>query len=473
MIVFAKNRLLLTTLFVMVSSVTVFAQGSVEILEEFKKIEGSSVLALYKSEFKVEIDSMSNNGRFDFVVIRMLLEGDVAEAKKKVTLRCNTVDLERTYKDRPNEMLFLFPREAKTLWLDCGDGCDSKNVVTGRTLSSNTVYKVKIRYTAPKSADADKLVKVAIKYNNKDERVAYRENLENEKVNYMNISRSADSLSLRLGKSYDFFFSREGYEPIYQTYKIGDIDYIEVPKFENQIKGEVKVKSRPKGAKIFYKIKDSKYSSETDNGVTPHTLELPIGDYEIFVQHKDFYVAESQNVSVKEGKSESLMFKLKEKVYFRTFILLTGAYSPSNQWSGGVMVGMVKHAGWYVKFRSSFDFAHFNKFVATCDKNGYVNEDMIFYSGKTSKPYINATAGLTVRLGCPLTMYLGAGYGNRQVLWETSDGKWVKNNDFSYHGVAADCGLLYNTKSHVSIMAGVNTINFKYLEFEIGLGYVF
>ncbi|MCQ2360612.1 MAG: PEGA domain-containing protein [Paludibacteraceae bacterium] len=145
------KRLLLFVLFVC-SAVELSMSQSVEVVEQFKEVPNSSVIAAYSNEFASEIKEYGDaeTGDFKFVVIRMNLEGDAAEAKNKVTLNCPTQRLEKTYKEKSNQMLFLFPYEAKTIFVDCGDGCERKQLISGKQLRSNTVYETTVKYTAKK-----------------------------------------------------------------------------------------------------------------------------------------------------------------------------------------------------------------------------------------------------------------------------------------------------------------------------------
>lgn len=105
----------------------------------------------------------------------------------------------------------------------------------------------------------------------------------------------------------------------------------------------------------------------------------------------------------------------------------------------GLMIGRVKTLGWYVK-------GVYSKGESTdCDYISYPEEsDMVSYwtTGKDKRSYYVATAGILLRLGCPIHVYAGAGYANRQVAWELADGTYAKNLDYSYDGLAVDCGLM-------------------------------
>ena len=72
-----------------------------------------------------------------------------------------------------------------------------------------------------------------------------------------------------------------------------------------------------------------------------------------------------------------------------------------------------------------------------------------------------------------LGLYVGAGYGSRERYWLHPDiDSWLKYLPNSYSGISANIGLI-GSRHGLTIMAGVNTLAFKYVEAEIGLGYTF
>lgn len=104
----------------------------------------------------------------------------------------------------------------------------------------------------------------------------------------------------------------------------------------------------------------------------------------------------------------------------------------------GLMLGRVKTIGWYVKGVYSPSKS------TDCDYTAYPEEsDMISYwtTGRDKRGFMAATAGVLVRMGCPLYLYAGAGYAERKVAWELADGSYAKHTDYSYSGAAADLGV--------------------------------
>ena len=69
-------------------------------------------------------------------------------------------------------------------------------------------------------------------------------------------------------------------------------------------------------------------------------------------------------------------------------------------------------------------------------------------------------------------LYVGAGYGIRELFWEKRNGDWVKYAPTSVAGVSAGLGVI-GSIAGVTLTVGVTTIQFKCLELEFGVGYTF
>lgn len=163
-------------------------------------------------------------------------------------------------------------------------------------------------------------------------------------------------------------------------------------------------------------------------------------------------------------------FKVKALPSFNPFVLATGAISGTMDWSAGLMTGMCGVAGFYV--RGCTNFAQNKPWAYTCGMDGVVQSGLNpFYSGNKSVTNWMVTGGAMVRMYIPLYLYVGGGYGQRNLYWEMRDGGWVNNIAGTYRGFTGDIGLMGNIK-HFAISVGVSSINFKYTEFNIGLGYM-
>lgn len=165
-----------------------------------------------------------------------------------------------------------------------------------------------------------------------------------------------------------------------------------------------------------------------------------------------------------------------------TFVLGEVGYSLTPQMGYGLMLGQTySRYGWYLKGRSNFQFAKIAP-SCICGYGGLVDGELPFYSGSKEEKEWIVNAGFVMDfLDRHPTLYnrfntfgfyIGGGYGKRELYWELSDGRWAKYSPTSYSGVSCDIGLIGSVYG-LTIIAGINTINFQYLEFEAGIGWMF
>lgn len=166
----------------------------------------------------------------------------------------------------------------------------------------------------------------------------------------------------------------------------------------------------------------------------------------------------------------------------KTFVLGEYGYGFTPQHSGGLMVGQVyKYAGWYASFRSNFNFQSPTTGLS-CSENGTVNlVDVLyhpFYTGQVKNTHYMVNVGLTVDLtgnhwdDSMLALYVGAGYGCRYQMWQTTEDQWIRYYPTTYKNYSVEAGLIGSIKGF-TISAGVSTIGFKYLEATVGIGWTF
>lgn len=198
----------------------------------------------------------------------------------------------------------------------------------------------------------------------------------------------------------------------------------------------------------------------------------------------------SRNITIKSNKFGMLKFafpeKLKKQVTYeldlklilpedqkrKTLVMLEGGWHPS-QTSFGAMVGVVAKHGAYLRFRSDFGSVSAD---LECDDTGALTSGgsgtPYYKEGSSKKARLSVTGGYLCRIAKPLYGYIGAGYGQRSYAWETIDGEWVKNTDHSASGIATEIGAIGNFKNF-ALSVGAQTINFKYMELSVGIGYFF
>ena len=156
----------------------------------------------------------------------------------------------------------------------------------------------------------------------------------------------------------------------------------------------------------------------------------------------------------------------------KTLVMVEGGLHPSHT-SFGVMAGIVARHGAYVRFRSDFGSVDTEW---ECDDTGALTSGPAgtpyYIEGSSAKSRFSITGGYLYRFIKPLYGYVGAGYGQRTLAWEAMDDKWVKNIDHSASGIAAELGLIGQFKGF-ALSLGAQTVNFKYMELSVGVGYFF
>lgn len=233
--------------------------------------------------------------------------------------------------------------------------------------------------------------------------------------------------------------------------------------------GYVEIISLPEdSAKVFI--------DGTPVGTTPFKSDrLPLRDHQVRLE-KDFYFPLDTAVQVKAGETTIYSFQMestiKPKEPRRTLVMLEAGFHPS-QTSFGVMVGMAATNGAYVRFRSDFGSASAD---LECDDSGALTSGgtgtPYYKEGVSSKARMSITAGYLRRFLKPLYGYVGVGYGNRVLAWETVEGELVKNSDHSATGLAAELGAI-GRFGKFAVSLGIQTVNFKYMELGVGVGAFF
>lgn len=171
------------------------------------------------------------------------------------------------------------------------------------------------------------------------------------------------------------------------------------------------------------------------------------------------------------------------KTNAETFVTFDLAYAFTSTMSYGLTLGRTfSGIGWYLGGRTDFHFKSPTDGLV-CDKGGSINGEIPFYSGNRQVSAWMANAGMVFDFidlggGSPRNrfntfgVYVGVGYGKYQVLWETTDGKWVEYGPSSVTGMNVNGGLLFSIYG-LTVKTGVNAIGVKHLELEAGIGWMF
>lgn len=123
--------------------------------------------------------------------------------------------------------------------------------------------------------------------------------------------------------------------------------------------------------------------------------------------------------------------------------------------------------GGYMRFRSNFIF---QKAGYICLSNGTIDGGYAFLgNGNSQNTNIMATAGVLAGLTSWLELYAGAGYGQKQLLWQDIDGSWASVSDFTHKGMALEIGLITSFRT-LCLGLGISTVNFRTASLDLSVG---
>jgi hypothetical protein len=139
--------------------------------------------------------------------------------------------------------------------------------------------------------------------------------------------------------------------------------------------------------------------------------------------------------------------------------------------SVGIMLGIVKKWGGYVKVKSNFSSQSTS---LVCDKEGYIEgtNDQAWLTGKSASSRFALTAGVLYRVTLPFYLYAGGGFGSKKQAWEMPNDTWAEVSDGSTEGIEAELGGIYRFNNY-AVSAGVQTNQFKYWEATLGVAFMF
>lgn len=179
-------------------------------------------------------------------------------------------------------------------------------------------------------------------------------------------------------------------------------------------------------------------------------------------------------------RKTNLSFIVVGKPCMRFFATLNGGYSMDSGLMLGATVGQLGLVGWYVKGMTTLSFPKSAAFES--ERNGYIDGIMPAYSGLGIKYKAYGIVGANVRLGIPLYLNAGIGYGGRVCEWQTSNGDWVKVKDTdtngtlvpqSYANLAVDFGVLAKIQNFVVSLGTTWIYLGRDFDFSLGVGYLF
>lgn len=163
-----------------------------------------------------------------------------------------------------------------------------------------------------------------------------------------------------------------------------------------------------------------------------------------------------------------------QRIPFSLLCLATAGFGGrSATLSGGLFVAAMKrHGGW---MHVLSDFGRIGPTVADCDKDGSIDGNTPFYTGKTRHSFLILTAGAIHRISKTVNIFEGVGYGYNNTAWQRSEaegGGFVKNTHYSTRGIAFELGATISIKRCI-ISASASSISGRQWFGNIGIGYKF
>lgn len=138
--------------------------------------------------------------------------------------------------------------------------------------------------------------------------------------------------------------------------------------------------------------------------------------------------------------------------------------------TGGIRLAWMRRHGIYLHALSDFRTTPGTN-GQECDKNGLLPGSALppYYSGRSEKSYYALTAGGIHRIVGNFCLYEGIGYGARTVVWQTDEGIYLRNSDYSSQGLTAEAGAMFRLR-RFAFSIGAITTGGRYWMMNLGLG---
>ena len=478
------HRLLILSLLIL-CAIPTWAQ-QLMITKEFEEVPFASVMTSYKNEFgKHEKPALDDT--FPYALIIVQLEGNAAEVKAaKKLLRLdlgNHTAVQDSYLDTPNEMWFLIPKRARYIFMTCGDGCKEVIIMENARLKSDKVYRGRVHYIpeenmqyVEKQVIHKQMFTFEVTPANAQVEIVHN----GEKIPY-SLTDGRITIELNEGK-YFYTAYADKYHPEEGTINVSSSERKKVIKLI-PTNGWLSVNTPAVTEQETMRL--TNLETQLRNVVTFPVDSLPMdsGRYELLIR-KPRYYDYLDTITIYDGKLTRVapILTMDERLVMKTFVLGEVGYSVAPQFCYGLTIGQTYDGlGWFLSGRSDFHSAVPTNGLV-CDQNGYIGDIKPFYSGKTSSAKWHINAGFVLDI-LEITikpdhkfdtfgLYIGAGYGVYQHAWQLNNGNWVTYGPTSASGVSASAGIIGSAHGF-TLKAGVNTIAFKYMEIEAGIGWMF
>ena len=483
-----RNRLVLLGLLMFVNLVPIWAQ-SITLTKEFQTMPNIKASDVYRNQFGAW-ERPGAEDPFPYVVIRIGLDGnsrDIEDAKERLNISLGrVVKVESVFKEARNELLFLIPSRARYIEMQCNGECLPQMMFDSIVhLQSNTVFYGRVHYAMEDDTrDPNKLktYPFTLIVEPADAKVEMRSGFVTDEWKLEN----GTVKQLLLEGTYYYTITAKDYKTAEGSFVVDslhkDTAIALVPKF-----GWLSVKSD--SADLAGLSVEVEYLKQKE------IVELPLenekcglGQYALTIK-KPKYHTWKKKVVVHPGEHVEVYPVPQKKVYrHNTFVLAEGGYAMNPAWSVGLMAGQVygevtrvMGIGWYMKGRSNFQTTKAIE-GAQIKEGGSIFDIYPSYSGNKRFTSWVVNAGAVVnflnseKLKCNRNtifgLYAGLGYGQYTRYWELADGRWVEYGPTIAKGISFGGGIIGSIKG-MTISVGVQTIEARHVEMELGLGWTF
>ena len=182
---------------------------------------------------------------------------------------------------------------------------------------------------------------------------------------------------------------------------------------------------------------------------------------------------------IESGRVYELSLDVVETIKDHTLILPIFSYNLS-QYSYGIMFGHLwKLNGFYIEAKTDFTFGLNTSY--DCNEEGIIDGIKGWFTGDSRTSRLSFSAGylrqlMQTRNDIALYAFGGGGYGKRLLAWQISGSDnlydYARVTPYSFNGYEAEVGIIFR-KGSLAVMSGIQTIQFKYLEANVGIGVKF
>lgn len=215
-------------------------------------------------------------------------------------------------------------------------------------------------------------------------------------------------------------------------------------------------------------------------GNTPLELDLTLGSHKVKVKRHRKVDVKNLNIT-KNGNSDYYFYPIKETL--SEFIdngvryISLNASERLGQKSYGISFGGFRKVGWYLSVMTNFDVADtlictgVSQFLPAFKYDMYYGYDDVQLTENVMHSRLSLVGGMMFKIGGPVYLKIGAGYGLYSEYVQDVNGKWYVSETDLFQDLLLTSGLQFNIKRLVLSADVVTSEDFKTWEFKVGLGF--